>query len=68
MIQIRSIREFDSASLNAKDACRIFSNTKPYLVRVEDSIHFTKDFSGLIARKYSEVSLDLVEVYLLNEI
>jgi hypothetical protein len=66
MIQIRSIREFDSASLTAKDACRIFSNTKPYLVRVEDSIHFTKDFQGLIARKYPDVSPELVEVYLLN--
>jgi hypothetical protein len=68
MIQIKSIREFNSASLTAKDACRIFSNTKPYLVRVEDSIHFTKDFQGLIARKYPDVSPDLVEVYLLNNL
>jgi hypothetical protein len=68
MIQIKSIKDFDTHNLTAKDACRIFSNTKPYLVKVEDSIHFTNDFSGLIARKYSEVSLDLVEVYLLNNL
>ena len=67
MIQIKSIREFNSATLTAKDACRIFSNTKPYLVRIEDSIHFTKDFQGLIARKYPDVSPEMVEVYLLNQ-
>lgn len=66
MIQVKSIKEFNSANITAKDACRIFSNTKPYLVRVEDTIHFTKDFSGLIARKYPDIAPELVEVYLLN--
>jgi len=68
MIQIKSIKEFDTHNLTAKDACRIFSNNKPFLVRIEDSIHFTKDFQGLIARKYPDVSPDLVEVYLLNNL
>jgi hypothetical protein len=67
MIQIKSIKDFDTYNLTAKDACRIFTNTKPYLVRVENNIHFTKDFQALIARKYPEVSPDLVEVYLLNQ-
>ena len=68
MIQIKSIKEFDTHGLTAKDACRIFSNNKPYLVRIEDNMHFTKDFQGLIARKYPDVSPDLVEVYLLNNL
>jgi hypothetical protein len=66
MIQIKSIREFNSAKLNAKDACRIFASKKPYLVHVEDSVHLTKDFQGLIARKYPYVSPELVEVFQLN--
>jgi hypothetical protein len=68
MIQVKSIKEFNTRNLTAKDACRIFSNNKPYLVRIEDSIHFTKDFQGLITRKYPDVSPELVEVYLLNNL
>lgn len=67
MINLKSIREFDSSNITAKDACRIFASTKPYLVRVEDEIHLTKDFQGLITRKYPEVAPELVEVYVLNQ-
>ena len=66
MIQIKSMKEFNASTLTAKDACRIFTNKKPYIVRIEDSVHFTKDFQALIARKYPDVSPDLVEVYLIN--
>lgn len=66
MIQIKSIREFDSAKLTAKEACKIFASKKPYLVHVEDSLHLTKDFQGLISRKYPDTSPDLVKVYELN--
>lgn len=62
------MREFDSSNITAKDACRIFASTKPYLVRIEDEIHLTKDFQGLITRKYPEVAPDLVEVYVLNSL
>lgn len=68
MIKLRSIKEFDTRGLTAKDASRIFSNTKPYLVRVEDRIHFTRDFQGLIARKYPEVPSEIVEVFVLNHL
>ena len=62
------MREFNSSNITAKDACRIFSSTKPYLVRVEDEIHFTKDFQGLITRKYPDLDPDSVEVYVLNSL
>ena len=68
MINLKSIREFDSSNITAKDACRIFASTKPYLVKVEDEIHLTKDFQGLITRKYPEVAPELVEVYVLNQL
>lgn len=68
MITLKSIREFDSSNITAKDACRIFSSNKPYLVRVEDEIHLTKDFQSLIARKYAEASPDIVEVFVLNHL
>ena len=60
------MREFNSSNITAKDACRIFSSSKPYLVRVEDEIHLTKDFQGLITRKYHDLDPDSVEVYVLN--
>lgn len=66
MIKLKTMREFNSSNITAKDACRIFSSNKPYLVRVEDEIHLTKDFQGLIARLYPEISQDAVEVYVLN--
>jgi hypothetical protein len=66
MIQIKSMKEFDTKNLTAKDASRIFSNNKPYLVKVEDRIHFTKDIQGLIARKYPDVPSEIVEVFLIN--
>ena len=62
------MREFNSSNITAKDACRIFSSTKPYLVRVEDEIHLTKDFQGLITRKYPDLDPDSVEVYVLNSL
>ena len=68
MITLKTMREFNSSDITAKDACRIFSSKKPYLVRVEDEIHLTKDFQGLITRKYPEVAPELVEVYVLNQI
>ena len=36
MIQLKTMREFNSSNITAKDACRIFSSSKPYLVKVED--------------------------------
>ena len=60
------MKEFNSSNITAKDACRIFSSTKPYLVRVEDEIHLTKDFQGLITRKYPDLDPESVEVYVLN--
>lgn len=68
MISLKSIRDFDSSNITAKDACRIFASSKPYLVRVEDEIHLTKDFQGLITRKYPEIAPELVEVYVLNSL
>lgn len=68
MISLKSIRDFDSSNITAKDACRIFASSKPYLVKVEDEIHLTKDFQGLITRKYPEVAPELVEVYVLNQL
>lgn len=68
MITLKTMREFNSSDITAKDACRIFSSKKPYLVKVEDEIHLTKDFQGLITRKYPEVAPELVEVYVLNQI
>lgn len=68
MIRLRTMREFDASSITAKDACRIFSSNKPYLVKVEDEIHLTKDFQSLIARKYAEASPDIVEVFVLNHL
>ena len=68
MIQLKTMREFNSSNITAKDACRIFSSTKPYLVRVEDEIHLTKDFQGLITRKYPDLDPDSVEVYVLNSL
>ena len=66
MIKLKTMREFNSSNITAKDACRIFSSTKPYLVKVEDEIHLTKDFQGLITRKYPDLDPDSVEVYVLN--
>jgi hypothetical protein len=66
MIKLRSIKEFDSANITAKDACRIFTSKKPYLVKVDNEVHLTKDFQGLITRKYAEVAPEEVEVYILN--
>jgi hypothetical protein len=66
MIQLKTMREFNSSNITAKDACRIFSSNKPYLVKVEDEIHLTKDFQGLITRLYPEVAPELVEVFVLN--
>jgi hypothetical protein len=66
MINLKTMREFNSSNITAKDACRIFSSSKPYLVKVEDEIHLTKDFQGLIIRKYPEVEPELVEVFVLN--
>ena len=66
MIRLRTMREFDSSNITAKDACRIFASTKPYLVRIEDEIHLTKDFQGLITRKYPDLDPESVEVYVLN--
>ena len=68
MIQLKSIREFNASNITAKDACRIFASKKPYLVAVEGEVHLTKDFQALIARKYADVSPDLVEVYVLNSL
>ena len=68
MIQLKSIREFNSSNITAKDACRIFASSKPYLVRVEDEIHLTKDFQGLITRKYPDLDPESVEVYVLNSL
>jgi hypothetical protein len=66
MIQLKTMREFNSSNITAKDACRIFSSNKPYLVKVEDEIHLTKDFQGLITRLYPAVTPELVEVFVLN--
>ena len=66
MIQLKTMREFNSSNITAKEACRIFASSKPYLVKVEDEIHLTKDFQGLITRLYPAVAPELVEVYLLN--
>ena len=66
MIKLRTMREFNSSNITAKDACRIFSSNKPYLVKVEDEIHLTKDFQGLITRLYPAVAPELVEVFVLN--
>ena len=66
MIRLRTMREFDSSNITAKDACRIFASSKPYLVKVEDEIHLTKDFQGLITRKYPDLDPESVEVYVLN--
>ena len=66
MIRLRTMREFDSSNITAKDACRIFASNKPYLVKVEDEIHLTKDFQALIARKYPDASPEIVEVFVLN--
>ena len=66
MIKLKTMKEFNSSNITAKDACRIFSSTKPYLVRVEDEIHLTKDFQGLITRKYPDLDPESVEVYVLN--
>lgn len=66
MITLKSIREFDSSNITAKDACRIFASKKPYMVKVEDEIHLTKDFQGLITRLYPEVAPEAVEVFVLN--
>ena len=66
MIQLKSIREFNSSNITAKDACRIFSSSKPYLVKVEDEIHLTKDFQGLITRLYPDLDPEVVEVFVLN--
>jgi hypothetical protein len=66
MIHIKDKRDFDARNIGAKDACRIYTNKKPYMVRVEDSIHFTKDFHALIARKYPDVCPEIVEVYLMG--
>lgn len=68
MIKLRSMKEFDASNITAKDACRIFSSSKPYLVRVEDNIHMTKDFQSLVARLYPEVEPHIVEVFVLNHL
>jgi hypothetical protein len=66
MIQLKTMREFNSSNITAKDACRIFSSSKPYLVKVEDEIHLTKDFQGLITRLYPDLDPEVVEVFVLN--
>ena len=66
MIQLKTMREFNSSNITAKDACRIFSSNKPYLVKVEDEIHLTKDFQGLITRLYPDLDPEVVEVFVLN--
>ena len=60
------MREFNSSNITAKDACRIFASSKPYLVKVEDEIHLTKDFQGLITRLYPDLDPEVVEVFVLN--
>ena len=54
--------------MTMKDSCRILQSRKQYLVKVEDNLHLVNDFTHLLVKKYADVSPELVEVYVLNQL
>ena len=66
MIVVKDTSQINKLELTAKEACKILSRRKKYLVRVESENSFTDDYVGTILRKYPDLPPDLVEVYELN--
>ena len=68
MVELRRIDTLDRSNMTMKDSCRILQSRKQYLVKVEDNLHLVNDFTHLLVKKYADVSPDLVEVYVLNQL
>jgi len=66
MIEVKDTSQINKLDLNAKQACKILSSRKKYLVMVENEFSFTDDYLKTILRKYPEVETNLIEVYELN--
>ena len=68
MVVVRNINELDRTNLKVKETYRILSSRKSYLVKVEDEICLTNDYVQTLIRKFANVSPELVEVYVLNQL
>ena len=66
MVELRRIDTLDRSNMTTKEACRILSSRKKYLVMVEGNIHLVNDFTSVLVKKYPDIPPDLVEVYVLN--
>ena len=66
MVELRRIDTLDRSNMTTKEACRILSSRKKYLVKVEDNMHLVNDFTNVLIKKYADIPPDLVEVYVLN--
>lgn len=68
MVELKRIDTLDRSNMTTKEACRILSSRKNYLVKVEDNVHLVNDFTHLLMKKYADVPPDIVEVYVLNRL
>lgn len=68
MVELRRIDTLDRSNMSVKEACRILSSRKNYLVKVEDNIHLVNDFTTVLSKKYPDAPPDIVEVYVLNRL
>jgi len=66
MIKIKSKKDLDSKTLDAKESARIYSSRKKFLIRVEDEIHLTNNWHRLVTENYPDVPSNIVEIYSLT--
>ena len=66
MVTIKKITDLNTSSLTAKDACKLASTNKQYLVMVHDNMHLTNEPYQFLVMKYPTALMEEIEIYSLK--
>jgi len=66
MVTIKTIKDLNTSSLTAKDACKLASTNKQYLVMVHDKMHLTNEPYQFLVMKYPDALMEEIKIYSLK--
>lgn len=66
MIDFKRRSQIDFKSLTAKQACKLATSSKEFMVRVHDKMHLTDEPYTYIMTRFPNLMADEVEIYLLK--
>ena len=66
MLDIKRRNQIDYKSLTAKQACRLATSPKEFMVKVHDKMHLTDEPYTYIMTRFPKLMADEIEIYQLK--